>query len=108
MTAAQVAEAFDQFLVKEGALVRVNDAAMDHGLIRAFQNRTYDVAKAVPTVVLRNDDYGRIERLVGRNPGRLFTVSGTPDDFRKSSAHVAIDAHLCSLVTGPTAEASRS
>jgi carboxypeptidase Q len=64
MTAAQVAEAFDQFLLKEGAVVRVNDAAMDHGLIRAFQNRTYDIAKAVPTVVVRNDDYGRIERLV--------------------------------------------
>jgi hypothetical protein len=64
MTAAQVAEAFDQFLVKEGAVMRLNDAAMDHGLIRAFQNRTYDIAKAVPTVVLRNDDYGRIERLV--------------------------------------------
>jgi hypothetical protein len=64
LTAAQVAEAFDQFLVKEGAVVRVNDAAMDHGLIRAFQNRTYDIVKAVPTVVLRNDDYGRIERLV--------------------------------------------
>ncbi|MGA7235022.1 MAG: M20/M25/M40 family metallo-hydrolase [Bryobacteraceae bacterium] len=64
MTAAQVTEAFDQFLVSAGALVRVNDAGMDHGLIRAFQNRTYDVAKAVPTVVLRNDDYGRIERLL--------------------------------------------
>jgi hypothetical protein len=64
MTAIQVAEAFDQFLVKEGALVRVNDAGMDHGLIRAFQNRTYDIAKAVPTVVFRNDDYGRIERLL--------------------------------------------
>ena len=38
--------------------------ACEHGLIRAFQNRTYDVAKAVPTVVLRNDDYGRIERLL--------------------------------------------
>jgi len=64
MTAAQVAEAFDQFLVASGALVRINDAAMDHGLIRAFQNRTYDLAKAVPTVVMRNDDYGRIERLL--------------------------------------------
>ncbi len=71
MTTAQVAEAFDQFLVIEGSLVRVNDAAMDHGLIRAFQNRTYDIAKAVPTVVLRNDDYGRIERLVAEeSPGR--------------------------------------
>src|SRR6202044_1197686 len=67
MTAAQVTEAFDQFLVSAGALVRVNDAGMDHGLIRAFQNRTYDVAKAVPTVVLRNEDYGRIERLMGDN-----------------------------------------
>jgi hypothetical protein len=64
MTTAQVAEAFDQFLVSAGALMRVNDAGMDHGLIRAFQNRTYDITKAVPTVVLRNDDYGRIERLM--------------------------------------------
>jgi carboxypeptidase Q len=64
MTAAQVTEAFDQFLVSSGALLRINDAGMDHGLIRAFQNRTYDVAKAVPTVVMRNDDYGRIERLL--------------------------------------------
>ncbi len=64
MTGAQVTEAFDQFLVSAGALTRVNDAGMDHGLIRAFQNRTYDIAKAVPTVVMRNDDYGRIERLL--------------------------------------------
>src|SRR6185369_17146735 len=42
----------------------VNDAAMQHGLIRAFQNRTYDPAKVLPTVVLRNEDYGRIERLL--------------------------------------------
>ena len=76
MTAAQVAEAFDQFLVSNGALVRVNDAAMDHGLIRAFQNRTYDVSKAVPTVVLRNDDYGRIERLLadGEEVKLEFTI----------------------------------
>jgi hypothetical protein len=64
LTAQQVTEKFDQFLVSAGALVRINDAAMDHGLIRAFQNRTYDVTKAIPTVVLRNDDYGRIERLM--------------------------------------------
>ncbi len=67
MTGAQVAEAFDQFLVSAGAVARVNDAGMDHGLIRAFQNRTYDVTKAVPTVVMRNDDYGRIERLLADN-----------------------------------------
>jgi hypothetical protein len=76
LTAAQVAEAFDQFLVSEGSVARVNDAAMDHGLIRAFQNRTYDVAKAVPTVVLRNDDFGRIERLIadGEEVRLEFTI----------------------------------
>jgi carboxypeptidase Q len=67
LTAAQVAEMVDQWLKDSGALVRINDAGMDHGLIRAFQNRTYDVNKAVPTVVLRNEDYGRIERLMGDN-----------------------------------------
>jgi hypothetical protein len=65
LTAAQVAERVDPWLAANGALARVNDAGLDHGLIRAFQNRTYDVAKAVPTVVLRNEDYGRIERLLG-------------------------------------------
>ncbi len=77
MTAAQVAEAFDSFLISAGALMRVNDAAMDHGLIRAFQNRTYDIAKALPTVVLRNDDYGRIERLLadGEDVKLEFTIA---------------------------------
>jgi hypothetical protein len=65
LTAAQVAEQVDVFLVANGALLRINDAAMDHGLIRAFNNRTFDEKKAVPTVVLRNEDYGRIERLMG-------------------------------------------
>jgi Zn-dependent M28 family amino/carboxypeptidase len=54
----------DSWLLANGAVMRVNDAGMDHGMIRAFQNRTYDVAKAPPTVVLRNEDYGRIERLL--------------------------------------------
>ena len=44
--------------------VRVNDAAREHGQIIAFNNRTYDVAKAVPTVVMRNEDYGRISRIL--------------------------------------------
>ena len=64
LTAQQVAEQVDQFLVSNSAVMRINDAAMDHGLIRAFNNRTFDEAKAVPTVVMRNEDYGRIERLM--------------------------------------------
>jgi carboxypeptidase Q len=62
--AAQLTEQLDQFLVSAGALGRVNDAGRDHGQIRAFNNRTFDIAKAVPTVVMRNEDYGRLWRLM--------------------------------------------
>ena len=64
MTARQMDEAIDAFLVANGVKVRVNDAAREHGQIIAFNNRTYDVAKAVPTVVMRNEDYGRISRIL--------------------------------------------
>ncbi len=60
----QVSQQIDEFLVEAGALARVNDAGRDHGQIRAFRNRTYDITKAVPTVVMRNEDYGRIERIL--------------------------------------------
>ncbi len=62
--AAQVNEQFDQFLVAAGAVARVNDAGREHGQIRAFNNRTFDVTKAVPTVVMRNEDFGRLSRLM--------------------------------------------
>lgn len=64
MTATQINEQVDQFLLSNGALVRVNDAGREHGQIRAFQNRTYDPSKVVPTVIMRNEDYGRITRLL--------------------------------------------
>ena len=54
----------DEMLVAGGAAVRVNDAARGDGIIVAQQHRGYDPATAVPTVILRNDDYGRIERLM--------------------------------------------
>ena len=57
------AQVYD-FLIAAGALVRVNDAGRDHGQIRAFANNTYDQSKAIPTVVMRNEDYGRISRLL--------------------------------------------
>lgn len=72
LNAAAVNTAVDAMVLKSGVLVRVNDAGRDHGQIRAFQNRTYDVTKAVPTVVLRNEDYGRIVRiLAGGTPVTL-------------------------------------
>jgi carboxypeptidase Q len=61
---AQVQEQINQFLLANGALVRINDAGRDHGQIRAFDNNTRDVTKAPPTVVMRNEDYGRISRLL--------------------------------------------
>ncbi len=54
----------DAMLVAGGAAVRVNDAARAEGIIVAQQHRGYDPSTAVPTVILRNDDFGRIERLM--------------------------------------------
>jgi carboxypeptidase Q len=63
----------DQFLVDNGALVRINDAGREHGIIVAQQNNTYDWSRAVPTLVMRNEDYGRISR---------FIADGTPVTLR--------------------------
>ena len=52
------------FLCPPAPSARVNDAGREHGQIRAFNNRTFDVAKAVPTVVMRNEDYGRLSRIM--------------------------------------------
>ena len=65
LTPQQINEQLDQFLLASGAVLRANDAHMGNGRIRAFQNRTYDITKAVPTVVLRNEDFGRIVRILG-------------------------------------------
>ena len=64
LTGLQVAEAIDQFLLTNGVLVRLNDAGREHGQIRAFQHRAYDPTKTVPTVIMRNEDYGRIARIL--------------------------------------------
>lgn len=65
LTAVQVGEKIDEMLLSGGALMRVNDAARGEGIIVAQAHRAYDVTKTVPTVILRNDDYGRVERLLG-------------------------------------------
>ncbi len=64
MSAAEIGRRIDEFLVANGALVRVNDARREHGQIAAFDNRTFDLTRTVPTVVMRNEDYGRIARLL--------------------------------------------
>lgn len=79
LSANAVNTAVNAMVLNAGVQVRVNDAGRDHGQIRAFSNNTYDVAKAPPTVVLRNEDYGRITRLLaGGSPVRLeFTIVNT-------------------------------
>jgi carboxypeptidase Q len=64
LTNAQIAEQLDLFLRDNGAVVRVNDAGREFRQIRAFNNRTFDVSKAIPTVVMSNEDYGRITRIL--------------------------------------------
>jgi carboxypeptidase Q len=67
LTAMQVNERVNDFVLKSGAIVRINDAAREHGQIRAFNGTAYDPARNLPTVVLRNEDYGRITRLLADN-----------------------------------------
>lgn len=64
LTNRQVDQQVDRFLKTNGALIRINDAGREHGQIRAFNNRTFDVNKVVPTVVMRNEDFGRISRIL--------------------------------------------
>ncbi|HEY6216726.1 MAG TPA: M20/M25/M40 family metallo-hydrolase [Pyrinomonadaceae bacterium] len=60
----QVDEQLDTFLKENGALVRVNDAGREFRQIRAFNNRTFDVNKVIPTIVMSNEDFGRISRIL--------------------------------------------
>ena len=50
---AQINTQINAFLLENNVPLRINDAAMDHGLIRAFNNNTFDVNKVVPTEIGR-------------------------------------------------------
>lgn len=64
MTRAEINQRIDEFLLMNGAALRVNDAGRELGQIVAFNNPAYDVSKVVPTVVMRNEDYGRLARIL--------------------------------------------
>jgi len=64
LTNRQLNEQLDAFLKANGAEVRVNDAGREFRQIRAFNNQTFDVSKAIPTVVMSNEDFGRISRIL--------------------------------------------
>jgi acetylornithine deacetylase/succinyl-diaminopimelate desuccinylase-like protein len=69
----QVNQRVAAFLKASGAAIRIDDAYRQHGQIIAFSPGTaeglvsadrYDSTKTIPTVKLRNEDYGRIARLL--------------------------------------------
>src|SRR5438128_6542226 len=64
LTNRQIDEQLDTFLKDNGALIRVNDAGREFRQIRAFNNRTFDVNRVLPTIVMSNEDYGRITRIL--------------------------------------------
>ena len=64
LSSRQIGEQLDKFLKDNGAVVRVNDAGREFRQIRAFNNSTFDVNKAIPTVVMSNEDFGRITRIL--------------------------------------------
>ncbi len=64
LSGQKISEQLNKFLVDNKVAVRVNDAGREHGQIRAFSNNTYDTSKVVPTVIMRNEDFGRIVRLM--------------------------------------------
>lgn len=67
LTSRQISAQLDAFLLKNGVKVRINDAHKAHGVIVAYNNPSYDVSTAVPTVVMQSDSYGRIARLLADN-----------------------------------------
>lgn len=72
LSAAQIGEQVDKFLLDNNVLVRINESQLDRGAVRAFNNRTFDITKVVPTVVMRNEDFGRIFRLLAdKTPVKL-------------------------------------
>ena len=80
----------NEFLVSSGALARLNDGRRELGAVAAFSNTTYDLTKAVPTVILRNEDYGRIARLVA--DGRAVEVELSIRNEVYPDGHTAFNA----------------
>jgi hypothetical protein len=63
LTSGQAADMLDAWLPSSGALLLLRDAARPHGQIEAY-GRFAGSSVPIPAVVLRNEDYGRIERLL--------------------------------------------
>jgi hypothetical protein len=73
LTAEEAYQRINRFLMKHRAAVQVVDSYKRHGQIAAFSPGAmegvlpadrYDSSKTLPTVMLRNEDFGRIARLI--------------------------------------------
>ena len=67
LSAREVRSRIDEFLISEGAAVVITPSRMEHGLIRAFANYTFDLERSLPSVVMRTEDYQRISRLLAND-----------------------------------------
>ncbi len=76
LTTQQVATRLAEFLRANRPALRIFDAGRPHGQIAAFNVVGYNSSQTVPTVLMRNEDYGRIARLLAEGgPVTLeFTV----------------------------------
>ncbi len=75
----QISSELGQFFLENRVALQISDSRMRHGTIRAFGNRNADPIATLPTVVMRNEDYGRITRLLAKNmPVKLeFNIKNT-------------------------------
>jgi carboxypeptidase Q len=66
LTPHEIYMKIDAFLRENGAVAKVVDAARNHGQVGALTNPAYNVANSVPGMVIRNEDYGRMSRVLAR------------------------------------------
>ena len=64
LSAQQVNTRVGEFLRANRPALRIYDAARTHGQIVAHNVVGYDSSQTVPTVLMRNEDYGRIARIL--------------------------------------------
>jgi carboxypeptidase Q len=97
LTNNETQQQLNAFLVSAGAVVRVNDAGRDLGQIRAFGagngNSGGQGTILPPTVVMRNEDYGRIWRLLadGRSVELEFDILNTTYPEGRTAYNVSVE-----------------
>ena len=75
----QVFQQLNQLITENKPAVLIRDARFRHSRIRAFGNRRANPETTPPTVVMRNEDYGRIWRLMksGKDVKLEFNIQNT-------------------------------